>query len=230
MTLVILPGLDGTGLLLKPFVAALGSGFAITVVSYPVAEPLGYPELEALARAALPEEGPFVILGESFSGPIAVSLAADGSPRLKGVVLCCSFVRNPRPALAWLKPLLRITPLARAPLAALAWLLLGKSSSRALRAAFSQSLAMVSAAALRARLRAVLEVDVSKRLAALNVPVLYLRAARDRVVPLASSELISRLNPRTRIIEMEAPHFLLQSAPAEAAKAVREFVREVQEV
>ena len=68
MTLVLLPGMDGTGILVEPFVAALGSQFSVTIVRYPITEALGYAELEAVARAALPTDGPFVILGESFSG------------------------------------------------------------------------------------------------------------------------------------------------------------------
>ncbi len=101
ITLLLLPGMDGTGDLFEPFAAALGSEFTVKVVRYPASEPLGYVELEAFARdRSFPAEGPFVILGESFSGPIAISLAASCSSRLKAVILCCSFVRNPRPLFA----------------------------------------------------------------------------------------------------------------------------------
>jgi hypothetical protein len=77
VTLVLLPGMDGTGTLFEPFVAALGHEFAVKVVDYPRAEPLGYEQLELFATAALPSEGPLILLGESFSGPIAVALAAS---------------------------------------------------------------------------------------------------------------------------------------------------------
>ena len=76
MTLVLLPGMDGTGQLFAPFLAALGPEFRTRVVSYPVDQPLGYAELELLARAAIPARGPYVILGESFSGPIASMISA----------------------------------------------------------------------------------------------------------------------------------------------------------
>ena len=75
-TLLLLPGMDGTGDLFDAFVAALPATLDVVTVRYPAREPLGYAELQALARAAMPEKGPFVILGESFSGPIAISLAA----------------------------------------------------------------------------------------------------------------------------------------------------------
>lgn len=45
----------------KPFVEMLGVGFNVKVVRYPATEAMGYAELEAVARAELPTEGPFVI-------------------------------------------------------------------------------------------------------------------------------------------------------------------------
>ncbi len=223
-TLVILPGMDGTGLLHGPFISALGPGFDARVVRYPVDKPLGYAGLESAARAALPETGPFFVLGESFSGPIAVSLAASFPSRVQGLILCCSFVRNPRPGLAWVSPFLAMLPLRAAPMAALSHLLLGAASSSAWRALLAEALARVSPKALRARLRAVLSVDISGTFAALDLPILYLRGTRDRVVPRPASELAATLNSRTAIIDVNAPHFLLQAAPAEAALAIRQFV------
>ena len=229
VTLVLLPGMDGTGTLFEAFVAALGSEFKVKVVSYPTTEALGYPELESIARTALPSEGPFVILGESFSGPIAVSLAASCSSQLKGLVLCCTFVRNPRPVFSVLKPFVGVLPVASAPVHFLFHLLLGRSSTAALRTALTQALAQVSPSALRARLRALLSVDVSAKLAEVNVPVLYLRAAQDRLVPQAASKLVSQLCPRAKVVQLEAPHFLLQAVPSEAARIVAAFVRGVED-
>ena len=230
VTLVLLPGMDGTGTLFEAFVAALGSEFKVKVVSYPTTEPLGYPELESIARTALPSEGPFVILGESFSGPIAVSLAASCSPQLKCLVLCCTFVRNPRPVFSVLKPFVGVLPVAFAPVHFLIYLLLGRSSTVALRTALTQALAQVSPSALRTRLRGVLSVDVSAKLAEVNVPVLYLRASQDRLVPQTASKLVSQLCPRAEVVQLEAPHFLLQAVPSEAARIVAAFVREIENV
>jgi len=52
LTLVLLPGMDGTGDLFDAFVAAVSGGCRCKVVRYPVGEALGYPELEAPAEAA----------------------------------------------------------------------------------------------------------------------------------------------------------------------------------
>jgi pimeloyl-ACP methyl ester carboxylesterase len=227
LTLVLLPGMDGTGALFAPFIAALPPALNVVVVRYPPQEWAGYAELEAVARASLPAAGPFIILGESFSGPIAVSLAASCGPQLKGLVLCCTFVRNPRPLLGALGPLVRWLPVGLAPAAALSHALMGRFSTPALRGLLEASMRQVLPAALRARLEAVLSVNVSAKLAAVTVPTLYLRASQDRLVPSAAGDLIARLNPGCRIVEITAPHFLLQVAASQAAEAIGTFAKEV---
>ncbi|TAK85211.1 MAG: alpha/beta hydrolase [Aquabacterium sp.] len=225
LTLVLLPGLDGTGDLFDSFIAAAGANADIRVVRYPPDQPLGYAPLEAHARAALPDAGDYVLLGESFSGPIAISIAASAPPGLKGVVLCCTFARCPLPALTWLGPLVSVLPVAHAPLAALDWLLAGRYSSASLRAALRSSLAQVAPEALRARLRAVMQVDVREKLSRVGLPVLCLQAAHDRTVPRAASQLILSLRPQTELVELDAPHFLLQTVPGEAWQVVSAFAQ-----
>lgn len=68
---------------------------------------------------------------------------------------------------------------------------------------------------------------MSEQLRELRVPVLYLQASEDRVVPRAASELVARLAPRCQVVELSGPHFLLQAVPSMAAKVVGEFCREV---
>lgn len=225
ITLLLLPGMDGTGELFEPFVAALRGEFKVVVMRYPAQSQLAYNDLESRARAAIPAEGPYAILGESFSGPIAMSLAAGASPRLKGLILCCSFACNPRPGLYGLRSLVHWLPIAGAPLGLVSQLLLGRFSTPALRSMLVKSVKQLPAPTLRARLRAVLEVDVTDKLPMISAPVLYLRATRDRLVPPAAAMLVARLRPGTTITDLESPHFLLQSVPSEAAAAVRAFLR-----
>ena len=58
-TIILLPGMDGSGSLFEDFIASLPSGVEAMVVKYPPDRALDYAELEALARAALPIQGPF---------------------------------------------------------------------------------------------------------------------------------------------------------------------------
>lgn len=225
VALVLLPGLDGAGLLFENFAASFGPDVNIIVASYPPDAVAGYRELEAVARSFLPKDQQFFLLGESFSGPIAISIAASRPPGLLGLVLCCSFARSPRPSLSVFRPLLSVVPVATLPLALLSFFVLGRFSSPALRRSLAESLADVSPSALRARARAALSADVSASLSRVDVPVLYLRAAEDRVVPESASQSVVALAPASKVVEFLAPHFLLQVLPSQAAATVREFMK-----
>ena len=228
ITVVLLPGMDGTATLFESFSTALGQRCEVQAIAYPNNSPLGYAELEAFVRRLLPRSGQFVVLGESFSGPIAIALAAAPPPRLLGVVLCCTFARNPRPTFLSFGWLVRRAPMKFLPVSLLSIALLGKYSSPRWRSALARALAPVSSAALRARLQAVLTVNALPQLASSKVPVLYLRATEDRVVPVSASQLVARVLPAVTIIPIQGPHFLLQVCPEPAAAAVNEFIHALQ--
>jgi len=57
------------------------------------------------------------------------------------------------------------------------------------------------------------------------VPILYLRAGRDLLVPPGAADLITGIKPATTVADIDAPHFLLQTAPHKAAREVAAFVR-----
>jgi pimeloyl-ACP methyl ester carboxylesterase len=67
-------------------------------------------------------------------------------------------------------------------------------------------------------------VNVCADLARVDVPMVYFRAAHDELVPRSASEKIASLWPRLSLIDFEAPHLLLQCAPAAAARATQEFI------
>ena len=220
----MLPGLDGTGLLFADFVASLGTDTEVIVASYPPDVALNYLELESVARSFLPHDRPFFLLAESFSGPIAISIAASSPQGLLGIVLCCSFARNPLPLLGVFRPVLGVAPVTLLPMALLSFFVFGRFATPVLCGALTKSLTLVVPEVLRARVRAVLSVDVSASLSRVNVPVLYLHASKDRLVSKSSAELVATLAPQTQVAEFLAPHFLLQVLPSRAAFTVAEFM------
>ncbi|HZX30916.1 MAG TPA: hypothetical protein VFF03_06170 [Rhodocyclaceae bacterium] len=224
LTLVLLPGLDGTGLLFADFITALGPGVRTIVASYPTDTPLGYDELEPIARSFLPRNEPFYLLAESFSGPLAIAIAASPPPELLGLVLCSSFARNPLPVLAPFRFALGAVPVAALPMALLSFFVLGRFATPALHAALARSLALVAPAVLRARARAALSIDRASLLPQIKMPVLYLRATEDRIVSEASWKLVRALVPQATAVRFPAPHFLLQVMPKPAAAAIAEFM------
>lgn len=152
MRLVLLPGLDGSAELRSAFASALAPEIQAQIVVYPNQRFLNYAELEQLIRASLPQE-PFVLLGESFSGPLAIKIAARPPRALLGLVLVCSFVRKPLRWAALLSALLSRVPARCLPIAAASSLLLGSQGSPELRAALRAALASASPEVLLDRAR-----------------------------------------------------------------------------
>ncbi|WP_241687888.1 alpha/beta fold hydrolase [Janthinobacterium sp. 17J80-10] len=226
VAIVLLPGMDGTGAMFAGLASALKEECRTIVVSYPETQPLGYRELEAYARAALPTDEPYILLGESFSGPIAISLAASKPAGLKGLVLCCTFARNPVPWLSPLKGLVKRLPFPYHLTSLSAPFLFGRFSTADLRSTLRQVLSRVPTSTLRARLCAVLGIDFSQKMREVEVPILYLRAAEDRIVSKSASRYMQALVPTMKIIELKAPHLLLQAIPIEAGKIVGNFAME----
>ena len=225
--LVLLPGLDGTGTLFGNLIPALEPEFEPIIVRYPPDVPLGYAESEAIARQSLPAGKPYILLGESFSGPIGISIAASAPSGLKALVLCGSFASCPRPYLGRFWPLARHVPIQSVSKSFLSKYFAGRFSSPELHAALERARKSVDEQVLKARIAAVCAADFSAELRRVQVPILYLRASQDRIVPRAASEKIRRLMPSVRIVDIEGPHYLLQACADDAAEAIRRFARDI---
>jgi pimeloyl-[acyl-carrier protein] methyl ester esterase len=164
--------MDGTGSLLLDFAAALGTEFEVIFVSYPPHQALDYAALERIVYKRLPSSGPYVLLAESFSGPLAISIAASRPVGLAALVLVCTFARYPRPAFRALRILIPLIRVSRFPESLMWPLLLGRWSTAALQRSISAALTKVPIATLRSRLRGVLTVDVLAKLKQISVPLL----------------------------------------------------------
>ena len=221
--LVLLPGMDGTGELFAPLLRELPLELRVSVVSYPD-RPANYPEHVACARQDLPRDSPFVLLGESFSGPVAVSLAAGAPPGLRGLILCASFLTSPNRLLSVLRPLTAFASPKLVPGFLAQRALLGRFATPELRAAHERALAHVSSPTLSARLRAMADVDVRADLSTIAVPSLYLRGTADRVVAGRYGQEYLESARQGRLVDIDAPHFLLQSRPREAAQEIQAFM------
>jgi len=227
--LVLLPGMDGTGELFSEFAAALSADFEITTVQYPTERCLSYSELEDFVRAACPISGPFVLLAESYSTPLAIKCAASRPGNLEGLVLCAGFATSPvrgwRRFGGWLlAPLMFRVPLPS--LAARLWLV-GPEALPSLLEAVRSAVSSVKSKVLAARLRAVLACDVREEIGQVAVPILYLQAKQDRLVSASCLEELRRIKPQMAVAALEGPHLLLQRKPQRAAETVVRFVRSV---
>lgn len=229
MRLVLLPGMDGTGELFGPFVEALQGSFAATVVRYPTHVVLSYDELMAYVSSAIPSSEAFVLLAESFSTPLAIECAAANPPNLKALVICAGFARNPardpfRFAASRLAPLLFRF---RLPNFVLQLLLVGRGAAASMLNEVRVAISSVQSEVLSGRLRAVLRCDALAALSQIRVPILYIKATQDRLVPPSCLKEMRQIQPNSEVAIINGPHFILQREPHQAAEVVARFVRQL---
>lgn len=222
MRLVHLPGLDGTGQLFAPLLAVLPEKIAATVVTYPARVQHTYSELAANVAASLPKDEPFVIVAESFSGPIAICLAAEAPANLRGIVLAATFVRRPGNVVAGL--ILRLCSRRMFKQPAPPWFvrtfLIGRDAPPGMLAAFHRAAASVSPEVLGDRLRQNLSVDERAALRRVAVPIMYLFPTRDHMISRSGLRGILRVRQDVDVVRIDAPHLVLQCRPAQAYREI----------
>lgn len=218
---VVLPGMDGTGELVTDFVEQVSARRPVQAIAYPADRALGYGALLPIVSAQLPN-APTVLVAESFSGPLAIELAASDQ-RVVGLVLASSFARCPiAPKLATIASL---APIGRVPASLMAFALLGSAGSIELRHRVRQVLRGLRSDVVRTRLAEVMTVNKLERLRDVECPILYLKARSDRLVGTRSADEIKAVRPSSRVLELDGPHMLLETHPEKCADAIDDFCK-----
>jgi len=227
---VLLPGLDGTEVFFRPLLLALPKWIRPIVVTYPMSGANDYSNLLSVVRGAIEDCEEFYVLGWSFSGPLALMLAAAEPDRTRGVILCASFIRCPRPVLRSVRFAL-VSPIVR--LARIAHRLhpyCSKQFPHSIRRDTAETLCRVPSSVVAARVRVLLDLDARQCLRTCRPPVLYLAASRDRVVPRWNAVEVVRELPSAKLVTMAGPHLALYTNPTHAARAITGFILESEEL
>jgi pimeloyl-[acyl-carrier protein] methyl ester esterase len=219
--IVLLPGMDGTGELLRTLADQLSAHRPVQLIGYPVDRSLTYEQLVAYVRERVPNDR-FVILGESFSGPIAIEIAATDS-RVVGLVLASSFARHPLPTR--LAAFTRLLDLRWIPTSIVVAALMGSAATPRLRVRLRQVLATLPREIIRARAQEVLRVDKRGRLRDIKCPVLCLHGRSDRMVSKRRVDEIVAALPGCQLRWLDSSHMLLATHAKAAAGMIEDFCK-----
>lgn len=224
---VFLPGLDGTGLSYGPLGEKMPENVRVTVVSYPTDKKLSYTELVQCAYDRLPQNKPFILVAESFSGPIAITLARSFFLRIKGIVFCATFMKYDRPFLLQTAKYAPLSLLLRrfAPDFVLSFLCGDRAFLERLTPLFRQIKELVGPEVIAHRIRMLNDIDVTDEAKKLTIPCCYIQAAEDRVVPSKCLIPFTKHFPNLVVKRMEAPHAILQAKPEECSRIIMDFAR-----
>lgn len=224
-TLVLMPGLDGTGLLFERVVAALPTDFRVHVVRYPNDASLSLDEHAAVAVRDIPS-GPTVLLAESFSGLVALHLLRERHRPVEKVIFVASLLRSP----LYLKVLL---PLFGGlfglqgfiPNGFWRYFCMGAGATGSDIEWLKGVLAQVSPSVVAHRLKLVASAAVKSE-APIDIPTFYIQPDADRLVPRSAPEHFQVVFNRFTLLRVAGPHFLLQTSSVECARLIAGIVLE----
>jgi pimeloyl-ACP methyl ester carboxylesterase len=224
--LVLLPGLDGTGVLFRPFSAALPQHVSAKIITYPPSSPLALPELGDLVIEQLPA-GEFALLAESFSGLVALSLLGKIGNRVRAVIFCGAFATPPRPFLLGMAAFLPMlgTVVRHTPDFLLKKFCVGPRATSEQIGLLREALSLVAPDVLAQRLSLVgsrQEFDASAR-----IPCYYIQATEDRLVSPRCATWFGNHFEHFELKRISGPHFLLQTRPEECAQLVAKIISEL---
>ena len=164
-------------------------------------------------------------MGESFSGPVAVRLAAERPRGLAAVVLVASFVHRPlNPMLHPLRGLVGARLFgAPMPDALVRHFLAGPDAPEALVREVQRAVATVPAEVLAHRSAEALRVDARDALASIEVPVLFLAPTRDRLIRTDAHQDVVAVRPDVEVAAIDGPHMILQRCPHACLARIEEL-------
>ncbi len=220
---LLLPGLDGTGRLFAPLQNALAEKLDTTAIAY--GDERVFEEYVETVGARLADAGT-ILIGESFSGPIALSLMARFPTRIRCAVLCATFAVSPLRSLcsaSGVVPTWAFRPGAlRRTL--IHYFGLNGELHHSIVPEIMEVARSVQGAITKSRLTLLSQVDMRPLLRSLQHPVMHLQASHDRVVGNhLSRQLVGGL-PKVDSRIIRGPHMLAQTRPAECAAAILDFL------
>jgi pimeloyl-[acyl-carrier protein] methyl ester esterase len=223
-TLVMLPGLDGTGLIFDPLLTHMPEEIDAQVVRYPVDRPMSFQEHVDFARKQFPRKKPFVLLAESFSGPVGLQLLAEPPDNLVGVIFVATFARHPSPFLLdasrYLPQKLLLNLFSKTPIGR--FFCIGGASAGAAEI-LREALKSVKLSVLSNRLKILAELPPPPD-TTFSGPCLYLQASKDRLVPSRAVDQLQRHLPQLQVEQIAGPHIILLAQPETGARLISDFI------
>ena len=224
MHLILLPAFDGTGLMFKSFLQELGNAFNAIVIPYPETGSQDYATLSDYVRSKIPEHEDYIVLGESFAGPIVYDIANKDEKFCKGAVFVATYLTDPSP-----KVLKKLTSLPASVISFLisrptviSKLTLSKAADFEVAKAIAKNFSTVNADIIKQRLKTINSLGDVPPASQLSMPCLNLSATKDKLVMKDKIQEFQNLCSSLDLESSSGGHFILQENPGDSAKIVKE--------
>lgn len=231
--LILVPGIDGTGLLFYRQIPSLSRSFEVTTTRHRDAATSMdelVADLDRAIDAAAPERR-VTLLGESFGGALTLSYALAHPERVERIVILNSFAHFGSQARLWLGyHLLRATPWGM-------MRIIRQINARRMHSPqteedeirrFHELMRATTREGYLSRMRILRDYDVRGQLPSLQVPALFLAADRDTLVPaIDQAQLMTELMPSATLRVLEGHgHSCLIAPDLDLADILDEWLAE----
>jgi pimeloyl-[acyl-carrier protein] methyl ester esterase len=222
MRFLLLPGLDGTGKLFSHFVQLRPPSFSCEVLAYDD----GFAESDEYVNAVkvrFRADTKTVLIAESFSGPIATHVASRYPEQVAGIVFAASFVTPPHPMLLNIASVMPTSAFGAMRTTLVNHFCVNGVREKNVIDEASAVVGELESAVIKRRL--MLLGSLAKLAhAQIDIPVLSLRATQDRLITQAATSSIATTFPKAISVDVDAPHFLLQTHPEECWRHIEKFI------
>lgn len=210
--------MDGTGNLFLPLLRYLKDE-DIQIVTLPNSGNQDYISIVERVEDQLPTED-YIIVAESFSGPLGALLAKKQITNMKGIVFVATFLSPPSKLLLKLSKFIPVQLAIRLPgfQLFLRHFLLGYNASKEAEDIFIETIKGLDPNVIRERIGTVQQLLLER----LNVeiPSVYIQAEQDKLIPFNKGEEFRQHFTDIEIFTVKGPHFILQSNPSECASLI----------
>ncbi|MCE2722443.1 MAG: alpha/beta fold hydrolase [Burkholderiales bacterium] len=222
---ILLPGLDGTGLLSTKFARLLGESGHCHVVLYP-SSAVTLEACSKLLESALKKAPHAVVIAESFSGAVFLHAMAHNGLNPNAAVFIATFGKPPRLLLGSVAPFIPNWLMKLGVRFGLRSFCLNGETPRNIVDEALNVIQSLSLGVVKARLDALRNWKPPRDF---QMPreVLILEARHDLLVDAESTEALRKLFPAAVVEKVAGPHFLTLTKPAECLEQILKFLKPV---
>lgn len=225
--LTLLPGLHGTAQLYEKLDTHLQlKGHHTELIVLPQAGDQDYQTLQSDLEERYDWSLPRILIAESFSGPLAIYLAARHPDSVKALVLVATFCASPVNrafALLPLSPIFMLPPIKLA----LRYFLTGEGADYSDIQHLADITKTLPAKTINQRLSTVLCLREEDCPTLPHVPILILQAQFDHLIPWAAQNALEQHFPHAEVHWLASPHLIIQQAPQLCYPLIDSFIAQL---
>lgn len=221
MKIILLPGVDGTGILFEPFVNTFKADVPVEVMPLTTDSDQSILNQVSIIEQAVGDEEVILIV-ESYSGLLAYELAKRNKIRIKQIFFFGCFLQPPS-FIGKLGRFLPVRLLNIIPDKLLSHILFNRWSTPELIGLLRKAIASGDSSNLKKRIKII--ASYQKPNQPIDVPCIYVQATMDNLVSAYNLKAFEDLCSNLQVEVVEATHMLLQTQPQTMSQLIHKHLQ-----